>query len=72
MKVHQIACRKKTDKVDSRILADLLRTGYLPVVYILGGDVLRFRDLARHRAGLVRKEGVVEVQDQVLPAEGRG
>ncbi len=54
LKVHQIASKKKTDKVDSRILADLLRTGYLPVVYIPSHDVLRLRDLARHRAGLVR------------------
>jgi len=54
LKVHQIACKKKTDKVDSRILADLLRTGYLPEVYIPSEDVLRLRDLARHRASLVR------------------
>ncbi|MFQ6617942.1 MAG: IS110 family transposase [Fidelibacterota bacterium] len=54
VKVHQIACKKKTDKVDSRILADLLRTGYLPEVYIPSEDVLRLRDLARHRASLVR------------------
>jgi transposase len=29
-KTHDIACQKKTDKVDARILADLLRTHYLP------------------------------------------
>jgi len=54
LKTHQIACKKKTDKVDSRILADLLRTGYLPEVYIPSEDVLKLRDIARHRARLVR------------------
>lgn len=54
LKVHQIACKKKTDKVDSRILADLLRTGYLREVYIPGKDVLKLRDLSRYRARLVR------------------
>ena len=54
VKTHQIACRKKTDKVDSRILADLLRTDYLPEVYIPSEDVIRLRDIARHRARLVR------------------
>ena len=54
LKTHQIACKKKTDKVDSKILADLLRTGYLPEVYIPDEDVLRLRDIARHRARLIR------------------
>lgn len=54
LKTHQIACKKKTDKVDSKILADLLRTGYLPEVYIPSEDVLKLRDIARHRARLVR------------------
>jgi transposase len=54
-KAHQIAGAKKTDKVDSEILADLLRTGYLPQVYIPPEDVLVLRDLARHRARLVRE-----------------
>ena len=31
-KTHDIACNKKTDKVDAKILADLLRTNYLPEV----------------------------------------
>jgi transposase len=33
-KTHDIACKKKTDKVDARILANLLRTNYLPSVWI--------------------------------------
>lgn len=60
LKTHQIACKKKTDKVDSRILADLLRTGYLPEVYIPSEDVLRLRDIARHRARLVRIRSMLQ------------
>ena len=52
-KTHQIACKKKTDKVNSRILAYLLRTGYLPQVYIPSEDVLKLRDVTRHRTRLV-------------------
>ena len=54
VQTHAIAAGKKTDKVDARILADLLRTGYLPEVYIPPDDVLHLRDIARHRARLVR------------------
>jgi hypothetical protein len=50
---HQITGAKKTDKVDSRILADLLRTDTSPEVYILSSNVLGLRDLARHRKRLV-------------------
>ena len=34
LQTHRIAGKKKTDKVDLKTLADLLRTGYLPKVYI--------------------------------------
>jgi transposase len=60
LKTHQIACKKKTDKVDSRVLADLLRTGYLPEVYIPSEDVLKLRDIARHRARLVRVRSMLQ------------
>jgi transposase len=53
LKTHQIVGAKKTDKVDSKALADLLRTGYLPQVYIPTEDVLLLRDAARHRRRLV-------------------
>lgn len=53
-KTYYIASGKKTDKSDSEILADLLRTGYLPEVYIPSEDVLKLRDIARHKAQLVR------------------
>jgi len=60
LKTHQIAARKKTDKVDSKILADLLRTGYLPEVYIPSEDVMKLRDIARHRARLVRIRSMLQ------------
>ena len=48
------SCRKKTDKVDARILADLLRIKYLPEVYIPDETVLKLRDLTRHKSNLTR------------------
>jgi transposase len=53
-KTRMIAGKKKTDKVDSKTLADLLRTTYLPRVYIPSKDVLKLRDITRHRARLMR------------------
>lgn len=53
-KTHDIACKKKTDKVDARILADLLRTNYLPEVWIPDEQTLKFRDLTRHKSNLTR------------------
>ena len=54
LKTSRIAAKKKTDKVDSKTLADLLRTGYLPKIYVPSDDILKLRDIARHRAKLVR------------------
>ena len=54
VKTHQIACKKKTDKVDAKILADLLRTNYLPEVYIPTEQVLGFRDLVRHKCDITK------------------
>jgi len=53
-KTYDIACKKKTDKVDAKILADLLRTKYLPEVWIPDEQTLRFRDLTRHKSNLTR------------------
>lgn len=60
-KTHDIACNKKTDKVDAKTLADLLRTGYLPEVYIPSDDILTLRDLTRHKAILTRLRVKVQV-----------
>ena len=53
-KVHDIVGSKKMDKEDAKALANLLRTNYLPEVYIPDDDILRLRDLARHKANLTR------------------
>lgn len=60
VKTKDIAGKKTTDKVIAKALADLLRTGYLPEVYIPTEDVLKLRDLARHRANLIRMRTKVQ------------
>ncbi len=59
-KTHDIACKKKTDRVDAKILADLLRTNYLPEVWIPDEQTLRFRDLTRHKSNLTRLKTQVQ------------
>lgn len=44
----------KTDKVDSKILADLLRTDYLPTCYVPDRETRQVRELLRYRAYLIR------------------
>lgn len=44
----------KTDKVDSRVLAHLLRLDYLPESYVPGKELRDLRTIVRHRASLVR------------------
>jgi transposase len=53
-KTHDIAGSKKMDKIDAKTLADLLRTHYLPEVWIPDKQTLQFRDLTRHKANLTR------------------
>ncbi len=62
-KTHDIACNKKTDKVDAHILADLLRTKYLPEVWIPDEKTIRLRDLTRHKSNLTRLR--VSVQQKI-------
>lgn len=63
VKTHLIACKKKTDKVDAKSLADLLRTNYLPEVYIPDEKTLRLRDLVRHKSNLTRLK--VRIQNKI-------
>jgi len=44
----------KTDKVDSKVLAHLLRMDYLPESYVPGKEMRELRVMIRHRASLVR------------------
>ncbi len=45
--------RKKTDRHDAKILADLLRTNMLPTSYAAPKDIRDERQITRHRASLV-------------------
>lgn len=46
---------KKSDKVDARMLADLLRTDMIPEAYVPGKDVReKVRDLVRRRHHMVK------------------
>jgi transposase len=62
LKTNNIAKKKKTDKVDSKILADLLRTGYLPIIYVPSDEISKLRDIARHRVRLVRMRSKIQVR----------
>lgn len=49
----------KTDKVDAKVLADLLRVDYLPKAYVAPPAVRELRELLRLRASLVRQRTTV-------------
>ena len=63
VKTSQISKQKKTDWVDSRILADLIRTNYLPKIFIPTEDILALRDLTRMKIRLTRI--CVKVQNSI-------
>ena len=64
MRVRLIAAsRKKTDKHDARILADLLRTNLLPTSYASPRDVRDQRQATRHRLSLTGLK--VQVKNKV-------
>lgn len=44
----------KTDKIDAKVLADLLRNDYLPRSYVPPKDIRRLREICRHRILLGR------------------
>jgi transposase len=46
--------RCKTDKIDSRILMELLAIGFLPTTYMPSAKEREYRELVRHRSSLVR------------------
>jgi transposase len=47
------ASKKKTDRVDARILADLHRGGYIAECYVADADIVESRQLTRYRHTLV-------------------
>lgn len=60
-KTKAIASAKiKTDKIDAKILAHLLRTDLLPLSYIPPKRIRDLREVIRYRASLVRERTVVK------------
>ena len=45
---------KKTDKIDARLIADILRKGFLPAVFIPNRSIRSLKELLRYRINLVR------------------
>jgi len=56
----------KTDARDAEVLAQLLRTGYLPEAYVPPDDVQEIRDVVRFRVGLTWKLVAAKNQVQAL------
>lgn len=63
VQINKIASKKKTDKVDAHILADLLRTNYLPELYIPSDEIIQFRDVTRHKSRITRMK--VQIQSKI-------
>ena len=60
-KVRLIAEAKiKTDRIDAKVLAHLMRTDMLPEAYIAPEHVRKLRNIARHRYSLVRLRASVK------------
>jgi transposase len=62
------AARVKTDAVDAKTLAHLLRTGMLPEAYIAPPELRDLRELLRHRATLTRMRTSVKNRVHALLA----
>ncbi len=52
--------KKKTDRHDAKILADLLRTNMLPMSYAPSHEIRNQRMITRHRISLGRLKGVIK------------
>jgi len=50
---------KKTDKIDAKLIADVLRKGYLPTVYISDKQTRSIRESLRYRMNLVKDRSKV-------------
>lgn len=61
----------KTDFGDARLLADLVRVGYLPKVWLAPEEIRRLRRLVRHRQQLVARRRDVKLRMRALLRENR-
>lgn len=48
------ASKKKTDKIDAKILTDLLRGGYIATCYVPNKKIVKHRQLVRYRKKLIQ------------------
>ena len=60
--------RSKTDKLDSQLLANLLRINQIPLAYIPPEHYQQLRDVTRHRARLSRQASAAKTQLRSLLA----
>lgn len=61
----------KTDWADARVIADLVRVGYLPKVWLAPEDVRQLRTLTRYRMQLVNQRRDVKLRVSALLREAR-
>jgi transposase len=61
----------KTDWADARVLADLVRVGYLPKVWLAPEAVRQLRTLVRYRQQLVDRRRTVKLRVSALLREAR-
>src|SRR5205823_7653177 len=61
----------KSDYSDARMLADLVRVGYLPRVWLAPQDVRQLRTLVRYRQQLVNERRAVKLRVTALLREAR-
>jgi transposase len=67
LKTKAIASAKiKSDKVDARILAHLLRTDLIPECYVPPKDMREIRSLVRHRLSIVKLRTMVKNKAHAL------
>jgi transposase len=59
----------KTDKQDARVLADLVRVGYLPRVYLAPERQRQLRSLTRYRQQLAKQRGQIKLRIRGLMRE---
>lgn len=76
--------KKKTDKVDAKVLADLARTNFLPTAYLPPDEIMELREITRERIRLnklstsiknrihsiLTKNGI-KYEDNLFNSEGR-
>jgi transposase len=61
----------KSDSTDARMLADLVRVGYLPKVWLAPEDVRQLRTLVRYRQQLVDRRRAIKLRVTALLREAR-